>query len=261
MRTPSPPPWESSSASVWTPWGMATRLFGASQLPYLAALGSLSAWRSVFGLATLLILGRGDRSVKGTLDQEGWEKPVITVTISLAIVPVAMAVLYLRTHRGSRPRLRLRPVVTKLILLVLTTFGAMAPIILSVQHPGLFPPHSGSAHTITEALIPAFGGLLALIYGLWAAIYVCCATWWAVRSSCFIGEYHPLLGPAVTAVVVTATTAAALIQSNTQGVSTHLWLVLTLGGACITLGLSAIEYYKLRARHINWRTGPEPSQK
>ena len=244
-----------SAASVWKPWGAATRLFGGPPPAGSAVLGRVSSWRSVLGLLTLLALGRGDRSVEDTLNEEGWQKAVTTVTIALVAVPIAIVALYLRTHREFRPQLRLHSVVTRIVLLLLTSFGAMAPIILLVQHTNdldLTPT------TAVEALIALPIGILAIAYALWVAVYICCAAWWAVRSSCFVGDYHPLLGPTVTTVVVITATAISLIQFDTNGVPASDWLILTLGGLPATLVLAAIEYRMLHTRRITWRTGPHP---
>ncbi|MEU4768978.1 hypothetical protein AB0H12_37595 [Actinosynnema sp. NPDC023794] len=250
MSTPLP-----SVDSVRKPWGAAARLFRVPPPADSPALGRVSSWRSVLGLLTLIVLGRGDRGVVDTLNEDGWGKTVENVIIALAIVPVAVLLLYLRTHREPRAGLRLRPVIGKIALLLLTTFGAMAPIVLVVTNDlfdTLKPTDFGTA------VLALFGGLLAIAYALWVAVYVGCAAWWAVRGSCFIGEFHPLLGPAVTTAVVVTATAVELVEADTNGVSDPVWLTLTLGGLVTTLVLAAVEYSMLRARRIGWRTGPRP---
>lgn len=246
---------EPSPTRPWKPWGAARRLFGGPPPAGSKALGRVSSWRAVLGLSTLLVLGRGERGVVETLNEEGWEKAAATVIIALAIVPAAILVLRLRTHHEFRGELRLRPVVVKIVLLASTCYATMTPIILTVQGDWL------DALRPTDppgALISVLLGFASIAYALWVACYVCCAAWWAVRSSCFIGEYHPLLGPAVTTVVVTTATAISLIRFDTNGVPTADWLILTLGGPVTTFVLVVIEYRMLRARGITWRTGPHP---
>ncbi len=243
-------------SAVWKPWVAARRLFKVPPPAGNAFLGHVSAARSVLGLLTLLTLGRGDRSVADTLNEEGWQKAVTTVIVALIVLPVAIAVLYRRTYREFRPQLRLRPVVTRIILLLLTTYVAMTPIILVATDT--VDLDAWKPTTMGEALLAFFGGLASIVYTLWVALYVGHAFWWTVRSSCFIGEYHPLLGPAVTTVVVTTTTAIVLIQFDTNGTPMSNWLILTLGGLTTTLILAAIEYGMLRRCGITWRTGSHP---
>ncbi|GAA4426683.1 hypothetical protein ACFQV2_23715 [Actinokineospora soli] len=245
--------------SLWVPWEAARRLFGGPPPAGSRALGALATARSVLGLLTLLVLGRGDRGVYETLDEEGWVKATITILIGLVVVPVAVVVLRVGTRPGFRSELRSRPVVTKVVLLLLTSAATMAPIILSARNGWLeswLDDLRAAPGPFAVLVLPVV--VTALSSVVWVALFVGNAAWWAVRTTCFVGDYHPLLGPAVTAVVVGVATAVSLVQAETHGLSGTTWLVLTLGGPVTTFVLVAVEYALLRARGIGWRTGPNP---
>lgn len=178
--------------------------------------------------------------------------------IALCAIPVAVVVVHRLTRAPFRPELRLGRLVGRVVLLLVTTFGLMTPIILAVR---LTAGRAPEPSDVLQALLGLVITLVAIAYGLWAGAYVLSAALLALRSSCFVGDYHPLLGPAVTAAVVTTTTAITLIGFDTHGVGVDLWLVLTLGGLVTTIALAAAEHHLLRARHgIGWRTGPLPQR-
>lgn len=236
-----------------SPWGAAHRLFGGPPPADSDALDIVGWVRSILGLITMIVLGSGDRGVFGTVNEEGWGKAVTTVTISLCVLPAAVVVVYLLTEPAFRPDLKLGRLAVRVFLLLVTTFGLMAPIIVFVQQ--VVEKGGEPGNPLLRLLI----GLAAILYMIWVGPYLLCAVLLAVRTSCFVGDYHPLLGPAVTAVVVTVATAITFIGFDTHGVEVGLWLVLTFGGLATTLGVAAAEYFLLRARHrIGWRTGPQP---
>jgi hypothetical protein len=221
------------------------------------ALGWLAAARSVLGLAVIIIVSWSTRPPLEVVEDEGWGKSVTNIAVALGVVPVLMVVVWL-VNRGRDSGLRWWPVVWRVLLMFVTTFGSMAPIILFVQN----------THKVDELYewardqggwTPLIGlGLIALLllflgYALWVAAYVITVAMWALRTSLWSSAFHPLLAPVVTIVVVLITTAAQTLDADTKGLPHGTWLALTLGGLVTTIAVAGVEYAVLRRDGETWR--------
>lgn len=258
------------------PWQVAARWadpdYGSGKPPDL--LTRLSTYRSVLGMLTLIAVGlyTGTRTPDQVLTEEGWDKTSLSVVIAVALVPAFMIGTFLLTRRGFR-QYRWWPTLWRIGMLAGSTYALMTPMILAAT--GVLPGSWGPPVVAIEfeliglvVTVAARAGcgpvLLGLILGvpigaLWLIGYILSAVFWANRTSCWAGRFHPLLAPTVSAVLVCYFTVAALAGHDTGGLSAALWLVLTWGGLITTLALAITEHETLRRREgYRWRGGPAP---
>lgn len=219
-------------------------------------LGWLAFARSVFGLAVIVIVSWSIRSPVEVIEDEGWGKSVTNIAVTLGVVPVLMIVVWL-INLGNGPELGWWPMMSR-VLLLLTTFVAMAPIILGLQNrhkvDELFEWAKGQGGwTPLIGLLIVALALLFLVYALWVAFYVGTVAMWALRTSLWSGAFHPLLAPVTTIVVVVITTVAQVVEADTQGLPHGTWLSLTVGGLVTTIAVAAAEYAVLRRDGETWR--------
>ncbi len=266
------------------PWRVAARWGKPPRDPEAGrdVLGLLATGRSVLGLTTLVLVAvyTGTQGPGEVLMEEGWEKSSKNVVLALAVVPAAMVALFAVTKSGHRRRFAWWPTVRKLALMVATTLGPMTPIILVATES--LPV--GVARAVTIALVagawlvgvvllhryfptrvlllagillaPFFATAMFLLAILWLVLYIGFVAFWASRTSCWAGLFHPLLAPAVSAFVVVYFTAQALLAGDTKGLPVTLWLWLTLGGLLTTLALATAEHEQLRREGHRWLLGP-----
>jgi hypothetical protein len=104
------------------------------------------------------------------------------------------------------------------------------------------------------------GVLLMLGALLWWPVYLLCGIYWAGRTYCWIGEFHPLLAPTVTAIMTTVLATLDLASMDTKGLPRDVWLGITLSGLVSTLWLATAEYRKIVQMEVGWRTGPNPAE-
>jgi hypothetical protein len=231
--------------------------------------------RAVLGMLSLVAVGlyTGTRGPGQVLSEEGWDKTSLRVVIAVGLVPALMVGTYSVTRSGHRRSLRWGPTIWRILLMAASTYAVMTPIILSGMDvlPGAWGPLPVVAEMELIGLVAVvksgarggtillFGILLGVVTGfLWVVCYVLSVAFWASRTSCWAGKFHPLLAPAVSAVLVVYFTVIALIDQDTKGVPMDLWLVLTLGGLVTTLVLTITEHESLRRRGYNWPVGPMP---
>lgn len=262
-------PWQ--TAGVW-----GNPRFGRGDK--IGLLSYVSTLRSVLGLLTLVVVGiyTGTRSADQVLTDEGWAKTAVNVTIAVGLVPLGMIVTFAATRRGFHRdfgwRRWLAPL-WRIVIMAVTTYALMMPIILENMGglPGLWGLLAVAlemeiigivfvARSTDNAALIIFGGVfLGWLVGLaWMILYILFVAYWASRTSCWAGEFHRLLAPTVSAILVVATTIVALVGHDTQGVSMGLWLFLTLGGMITTLALAIAEHETLRRHGYRWRYGPVP---
>ena len=252
-------------------WGNPT--YGSEEGPDL--LSRVTTARAVLGMLSLIAVGlyTGTRGPGQVLTEEGWDKTSLSVVIAVGLVPALMVGTYSVTRSGHRRSLRWGPTIWRILLMAASTYAVMTPIILSGMDifPGAWGPLLAAAAMELIGLVAvvmsgARGGnifvlgiLLGVVTGfLWVIFYVLSVAFWASRTSCWAGKFHPLLAPAVSAVLVVYFTVVALIDQDTKGVPMDLWLVLTLGGLVTTLALAITEHESLRRRGYSWRSGPTP---
>jgi hypothetical protein len=260
------------------PWRVASRWGnpgGGNDL-----LGRLATGRALLGVATLMAVGvyTGTRGPGRVLVEEGWEKSSKNVVFALVAVPVFMIGTYALTRPGRRGDFRWWPTVRRNLLMVATTLGPMTPVILIATDTvpddafyllfgvlwlvgvialwRYFPFRAVVAGVLLAPVLAVVMFALAL---LWLVVYLCGVAFWASRTSCWAGLFHPLLAPALSAVVVGYFTVAALLGRDTGGVPLNLWLWLTFGGLITTLALVVAEHEKLRRDGLTWRGGPGPT--
>ncbi|MGB3441071.1 MAG: hypothetical protein WBA97_20160 [Actinophytocola sp.] len=266
-------PWRVASR-----WGNPEHDSGAG----LDLLGWLATGRALLGMATLVAVGiyTGTRGPGQVLVEEGWEKSSKNVVFAMFAVPVFMIGTYLLTRPGHRGGFAWWPTVRRVLLMVVTTLGPMTPIILIAteavpDQTTAFYVLFGVAWLVGIVFLWryfTFGAVVAgvlmapflaiavfLIATAWLVVYLCFVAFWASRTCCWAGLFHPLLAPALSATVVGYFTVDALITRNTGGVPMDLWLWLTLGGLVSTLALVITEHEMLRRQDgYRWRGGPVP---
>lgn len=245
-----------------TPWAVATR-WGNPEYDEDESvwptdlLGWLALARSVLGLAVIVVVSWSTRSPVEVIEDEGWGKSVTNIAVALGVVPVLMLAVWL-INLGNGSELRWWPVVWRVLLMLVTTFGAMAPIIVGLQNKHkadeLFEWAKGQGGwTPLIGLLIFALLLLVLVYALWVAFYVGTVAMWALRTSLWSGAFHPLLAPVTTIVVVVITTVAQVIDADTKGLPHDTWLSLTVGGLVTTIAVAAAEYAVLRRDGETWR--------
>ncbi|MFC5287756.1 hypothetical protein ACFPM7_11905 [Actinokineospora guangxiensis] len=221
-------------------------------------LGALGFARSVIGIATIVAVSWGTRPPLEVVQDEWWGKSVTNIVVALGLVPVLMLLVRL-ANRGRDVRLRWWEVVKRVLLMAVTTFALMAPIILGVQNQHrldeltTWAQGQSAGVKLVVGLSGLAGTLLAIAYALWVAAYVITVAVWALRTSLWSGVFHPLLAPVTAAALVVLTTGYQLIEADTKGLERGTWLVLTLGGLATTLALAAAEYSALRRGGARWR--------
>lgn len=205
----------------------------------------LGFWRSVSGLATVVIASVGTRSVSDVVVADTGGKVITNGTVGLIAVPVSVAVVYFLTLPGFRRELGFRSIARKLTLLTVTVI--LPVVVITLFLIGKEIPFKG----MNVLLI-----LLIVIALLWYLVYLLCVLYWAGRTYCWIGEFHPLLAPTVTAIVVSGITMLDLAALDTKGLALDVWLVITLSGLVSTVWLAVAEYRQIRDENVGWRTGP-----
>ncbi|MCU1679654.1 MAG: hypothetical protein JWQ81_393 [Amycolatopsis sp.] len=243
----------------------------------------MTTGRAVLGLATLVAVGlyTGTRGPGQVLVEEGWEKSSKNVVFAMCAVPIFMIGTWVLTSSGRRRGFTPFPTIGRILLMVATTLGPMTPIILTVtaaepvQTTAIYVELGVAWLAGIAFLIWRRAGCFGYVLGVvlapvlalavlfaaigWLVFYICCVAFWASRTSCWVGLFHPLLAPALSAILAVYFTIDAVITLNTGGVPTNLWLALTFGGAISTLLLAIIEHEMLRRRDgYSWRGGPEP---
>ena len=220
-------------------------------------LGWLGLARSLLGLAVIVIVSWSTRSPVAVIEDEGWVKSVTNIAVTLGVVPVLMIAVRL-INLGNGSELRWWPVVWRVLLMLVSTFGAMAPIILALQNKHKvdelyeWAKGQGGWTPLVGLLIVALM-LLFLAYVVWVAFYVFTVAMWALRTSLWSGVFHPLLAPVTTLVVVVITTVAQVVEADTKGLPHGTWLSLTVGGLVTTIAVAAAEYAVLRRDGETWR--------
>lgn len=66
--------------------------------------------------------------------------------------------------------------------------------------------------------------------------YILNGLYWAGRTCCWIGEFHPLLATTVTAIMTTTLAVVDIAAWDPQGLDPDIWLTLACTG--MSLGLS-----------------------
>jgi hypothetical protein len=236
-------------------------------------LSRVTTARAVLGMLSLIAVGlyTGTRGPEQVLEDEGWGKTSLSVVIAVGLVPVLMIATFAATRGGHRRDFRLWPTIGRILLMAASTYAVMTPMILSGT--GVVPGTKGFLLVVAEmeligilfAALSGFRGGTILLVGIvlgvftglfWVISYVVSVVFWASRTSCWAGRFHPLLAPAVSAILVVYFTVVALIDQNTAGVPLDLWLVLTLSGLITTLALAITEHESLRRKGYSWRSGP-----
>lgn len=80
----------------------------------------------------------------------------------------------------------------------------------------------------------------------WLTVHALCVVYWAARTCLWTSDFHPLLGPLGTALVLSLVTFRELSSGDSDGLPVALWVVLNLGGLATSLILCGAEYRHLR---------------
>lgn len=232
-----------------TPWGVARRIFGVTPSHY-PLLDKLVFWRSTLGMATLILVNFGVRAPTDVLYDEGVDKAWMNTLYGFCAVPVAMVVMYFYTDVRYRRDFDF----TRTILRLVALLGTIALPMVLLFVIGVFPDpdawFTGDRHLAVRI---ALGVAMT-----WFAVYFIAVAYWAGRTYFWIGDFHPLLGPTVTTLMVVVLTAVGVVTADTKGLAWDVWLVLQAGGLLTTVALAVWEYRLYRGEGIGWRTGPHP---
>lgn len=230
-----------------SPWGIARKIFGVAPSDY-PLLDKLTFWRSVLGMATLIVVNFGVRAPTDVLYEEGVDKAWMNTLYGFCAVPVAMVGMYFLTDPRYRGDFDFKRTVLRLVGLLGTI--ALPMVLLFVI--GFFPDPDAWFTGDTNPVVK-YSVIVAV---LWFAVYFLVVAYWAGRTYFWVGDFHPLLGPAVTALMVVVLTAISVLVADTKGLDWNVWLVLQLGGLSTTLVLATWEYRLHRRDGVGWRTGP-----
>lgn len=222
-------------------------MFGVAPSDY-PLLDRLGFWRSVIGMATLIVVNFGVRAPTDVLYDEGVDKAWMNTLYGFCAVPVAMVGMYFLTDPRHRGELAFRPTIRRLAGLLGTI--ALPMVLLFVI--GFFPEPEAWFDGDTNPVVKYSVGIAVL----WFAGYFVAVAYWAGRTYFWVGDFHPLLGPSVTALMVVALTAISVLSADTKGLAWDVWLGLQAGGLFTTLVLAVWEYRLYRRDGVGWRTGP-----
>jgi hypothetical protein len=259
-------------------------------------LGSLMTARSLLGMLTVgaVSIETGSQNAYGVLS-ETWVKTLYNVVLAGCLLPVSMVLVLALTKSGYRKDLRWWPVLGRVGLMIGTAwiplFGIL-DLMIQIVVPAIQNVPRGSmtaglaaltmwvsggviiflavrghlsrvVTVIAAVVIGPFLGVFLFSLLLWSPLliwlaYFSCVAFWASRTCCWVGLFHPLLTPPLSAAIVTTFTVVSLVNADTEGVPVTLWLWLTFGGLASTLALATAEWVQLRRQGYRFLYGPEP---
>jgi hypothetical protein len=232
-----------------------SRFFWLWMWAWTGTLERLGFWRSLLGLATTVFVSIDTRPVSDVVVDDAGTNVLRNALLGLLAVPVSMLAVYFLTQRQYRAELGFRRVIGRLALFLTTV---LLPVVLITEF--LIGKDLPFENATEVNVVNVVGVLLLLGLLLWWPVYMLCGIYWAGRTYCWIGEFHPLLAPSVTAGMTTVLAVIGLVEMDTNGLAPEVWLTLTLGGVVTTLILATAEYVQLVRAGIGWRTGPNPAQ-
>lgn len=206
------------------------------------------------GMAVVVLVSLNVRPTSEALVEETGAKPLVNATIMVLAVPLAVLIVLLITRGPARKLLGYRRMGRTFGLWLITV--ALPIVLLSeidFESKGL-PFENVSEQNVATWLADTL--ILALV--VWWIVYMACGVFWAVRSYCFVGEFHPLLAPTLTGVTAIGLAVRDLVEGDTNGLAHDVWLTLILCGLATTLILATAEYWQLVRLGVGWRTGPQP---
>lgn len=206
----------------------------------------------MIGWATVVVVSLHTRPAYDVAVNDPAAKAVLNGVLSLLAVPVSILVVYLLTRQAFRGELRPLRSLTKLAV-----FGAT--VVLPVIMFNLFLVGERIPYDEMNPLAILLTWVAVTLIGVWYLLYLFFAIYWAARTFCWIGEFHPLLAPSVAAILAALVTVLDLVAFDTKGLTADVWLVLTIGGLITTSALAYAEYRALRTAGVRWRTGPRPA--
>lgn len=221
----------------------------------METLERVGFWRSLIGLATTVLVSIDVRPVSDVVVDDTGTNVIRNAILGLLAVPASMLLVYFLTHREARRELRFLPVFGRVALLITTVF---MPVYLITEY--LMDTDLPFTHDTEITVVNSVGTILMLGLLLWWPPYMLSAIYWAGRTYCWVGEFHPLLAPTVTAGMTTVLTIIDVAAWKSNGLPVNTWLTLVVTGAITTLILAAVEYVKLVRRGVGWRTGPRTHQ-
>ncbi|MCX2730372.1 hypothetical protein OOZ19_08975 [Saccharopolyspora sp. NFXS83] len=248
--------------SLALPWRTAKALYKPAQATDSRArtLERIAFWRSVAGLATVIIVTSGHRTFwDNVLEATG--KTATTARFAMYAAPFVLLLLFFATRADFRRRFRagVAHILRRLLLGALTTIVPV--VVLVAAFFGLAGPggRRAAAEDLTRWEVLLLVTLVLLM--LWILLYSICTAYWAARTSFWTSDVHPLLAPtgsALLAASISVVEVVGRLHEQQPEVPAHLWYPLNASGLVTTLVLATAEYRHLRGSGIGWSTGPDP---
>lgn len=235
-----------------TPLGAAKAAFGSepSDTPIIDRLGF---WRSLAGLVIVVLVSLDVRPTEQAVGENVAAKPIVNALIMLFVVLPAVVIVLFVTRRSARRDLGWLDLGKKLGLWLITV--GLPLVLFTEPELDLLRKYFLSVEFTDSGAVNWLLNVVEAVLIVWWFIYIGCGIFWAVRTYCFVGEFHPLLSPTLTGITVTVLSTIDFIGGNSNGLPHGLWLTIILVGLGTTLILAVAEYWKLVKIGFGWRTG------
>jgi len=206
----------------WMPWICAARLFGPAPFKEFRGLRLLSLLRTILGFAlSILIYDHFRAGDQQTSDLAS--NIVFTMFISIGITIILSVIITIRSQDFSPEALR--PAGRALLALLIV--GAFALLDhLRYEYSAL--------------------GLVASLIFLWYIPFTWTSMVYWYLSPFGESKKFPLLGPAVTAITVSAVTVISFISGDDGPLPLLIWIGVNLAALFTSLALAAAEVYIAR---------------
>ena len=196
----------------------------------------IALWRFLIGFGFVLVLSWPYLSTMDTADAAlgGFN---VSIAVGAAVTLVALAVLSSRLTGSALERLE------KQRGKIRARIGVTAVLYPMIVYLVVTQPHSELTHL---RIFLTAAGIAFYLPSTWLI-----SRWWFGLSGA-----HPVLGPVVTAVTVTAVTAIGLFKDGPGVLPVPHWLLINLAGLTTTLGLCAWEWVDYRSAVRGTDPGP-----
>ena len=212
----------------WMPWTCAARLFGPAPFREFHGLRLLALLRTILGFALSVLIYDHFRAD----DQQAsdWASNIeFTLFISIGITIILSAVIIIRRQDFSPEALR--PAARALLALLIVGVFALLDH-LRYEYSAL--------------------GLAAGIIFLWYVPFTLTSSVYWYLSPFGESKKFPLLGPAVTAITVSAVTMISFVSGDDGPLPVVIWIGVNLAALLTSLALAAAEIHIVR-RDIAYR--------
>lgn len=206
----------------WMPWICAARLFGPAPFREFHGLRLLSLLRTIIGFGLSILIY--DHFRAGDQQTSDWASNItFTIFLSIGITLILSAIIIIRSQDFSPDALR---PAGRALLAALIVGGFALLDHLRYEYSAL--------------------GLVAGLIFLWYIPFTMTSTVYWFLSPFGESRRFPLLGPAVTAITVSAVTMISFISGDDGPLPVLIWIGVNLAALLTSLALAAAEVYIAR---------------